>query len=117
MPEILSNEYALICSIFQVEVTELSERVTSTFFLFSDEKPYWFDIETLLVEFKPMAEEAFASLKTAGDKWINERVDDAEDIVKKFTKGKTTLVGQMFNKQKLPHYLIDFPQLSQYVYK
>ena len=49
-----------------------------------------------------MADEAFASLKTAGDKWINQRVDDAEDIVKKFTKGKTTLVSQMFNQQKLP---------------
>ena len=49
-----------------------------------------------------MADEAFASLKTGGDKWINERVDDAEDIVRKFTKGKTTLVSQMSIKKKLP---------------
>ena len=62
-----------------------------------------------------MADKAFASLKTAGDKWINERVDDAEDIVRKFTKGKTTLVSQMsINK----NYLVFKNQStrSQYVY-
>ena len=62
-----------------------------------------------------MADKAFASLKTAGDKWINERADDAEDIVRKFTKGKTTLVSQMsINK----NYLVFKNQStrSQYVY-
>ena len=62
-----------------------------------------------------MADEAFASLKTAGDKWINERVDDAEDIVRKFTKGKTTLVSQTsINK----NYVVfkNHCTRSQYVY-
>ena len=62
-----------------------------------------------------MADKAFASLKTAGDKWINERVDDAEDIVRKFTKGKTTLVSQMSIKK---NYLVfkNHCTRSQYVY-
>lgn len=62
--------------------------------IYLDEKPYWFDVRRLLAEYEPLAEEAFNSLKKAGNKWVNERVDDSEDIVKKFTKGRTTLVSE-----------------------
>lgn len=61
-----------------------------------DEKPYWFDVSKLLAEYQPLAEEAFNSLKRAGNEWVNERIEDAEDIVKKFTKGKITLVGECY---------------------
>lgn len=61
-----------------------------------DEKPYWFDVRSLLAEYEPLAEEAFDSLKKAGNKWVNERVEDSEDIVKKFTKGKITLVSKCY---------------------
>lgn len=62
-----------------------------------DEKPYWFDVRLLLAEYEPLAEEAFNSLKKAGNKWVNERVEDSEDIVKKFTKGRTTLVSECYS--------------------
>lgn len=62
------------------------------FFNYLDEKPYWFDVEKMLDEYQPLVENAFANLKRAGNKWVNEKIEDAEDIVKKFTYGKMTLV-------------------------
>lgn len=59
-----------------------------------DDKPYWFDVEQLLAEYKPLSEEAFASLKRVGNEWYNEKIDDSEDNVKRFTKGKITLVSK-----------------------
>lgn len=35
---------------------------------------------------------AFDSLKTAGTKWINEKVEEGEDAVMKFSKGKFSMV-------------------------
>lgn len=32
----------------------------------------------------------------AGNEWVNERVEDVEDIVKKFTKGRITLVSECY---------------------
>lgn len=46
----------------------------------------------MLDEYQPLVENAFANLKRAGNKWVNEKIEDAEDIVKKFTYGKMTLV-------------------------
>lgn len=59
-----------------------------------DDKPYWFDVEHLLAEYKPLSDEAFASLKKVGNEWSNENIDDSEDDVKRFTKGKITLVSK-----------------------
>lgn len=51
----------------------------------------------MLAEYQPLAEEAFNSLKKAGNEWVNEKVEDAEDIVKKFTKGRITLVSECYS--------------------
>lgn len=51
----------------------------------------------MLAEYQPLAEEAFNSLKKTGNEWVNEKVEDAEDIVKKFTKGRITLVSESYS--------------------
>lgn len=50
-----------------------------------------------MVEYQPLAEEAFASLKNVGNKWTHEKIEASEDIVKKFTKGKMTLVRCLYS--------------------
>ncbi|XP_062579219.1 uncharacterized protein LOC134241150, partial [Saccostrea cucullata] len=83
-----------VFSIFQSIkiILQQKKKVQEACFFLRDEKPYWFDVETLLLEYKPLADQAFASLKSAGDRWVNEKIEDAEDRVKKFTKGRVTLV-------------------------
>lgn len=41
-----------------------------------------------------MFDEVFVSLKKVGNEWFNENIDDLEDDVKRFIKGKIMLVSK-----------------------
>lgn len=58
----------------------------------TDDKPYWFDVAALISEYSDLATKAFNSMKTAGQKWVHEKLEEGEDAVMKFSKGKVSTV-------------------------
>lgn len=46
----------------------------------------------LISEYTDLATKAFHSMKTAGQKWVHEKLEEGEDVVKKFSKGKISTV-------------------------
>lgn len=57
-----------------------------------DDKPYWFDVEKLLFEYSELADQAFASFRSAGKKWMKETCEEGDDPVLKFSKGNFSTV-------------------------
>lgn len=43
-------------------------------------------------EYSDLATKAFNSMKTAGQKWVHEKLEEGEDAVMKFSKGKVSTV-------------------------
>ncbi|XP_062593831.1 uncharacterized protein LOC134255325, partial [Saccostrea cucullata] len=99
-PKIVLNPKAAITSIgkgvfsiyqaFMI-LLQQKQKIEEACFFLRDDKPYWFDIQTLLNEYKPLADKVFSSLKSAGDRWISEDIEDSQDRVKTFTNGRMTL--------------------------
>lgn len=71
----------------------------------TDDKPYWFDVAALISEYSDLATKAFNSMKTAGQKWVHEKLEEGEDAVMKFSKGKVSTVIINY----LVHYEICLP--------
>ncbi|XP_062616045.1 uncharacterized protein LOC134277750 [Saccostrea cucullata] len=55
-----------------------------------DEKPYWFNVHDLWIEYSAMANSAFKGLNASGQKWVNESINEGEDEIMKFSKGKSS---------------------------
>ncbi|VDI24688.1 Hypothetical predicted protein, partial [Mytilus galloprovincialis] len=59
-------------------------------FFLKDEKPYWWDIETVFEEISTLAQQATIALAKGGPVWIATTVIEGDDPVAKFTKGKVS---------------------------
>lgn len=46
--------------------------------MFSEEKPYWFDMNDILSEYRDLAAVANSTISTAGMDWINETREEDE---------------------------------------
>ena len=57
-----------------------------------DERPYWFDIETLYNEYSAMFTEASGIAQTSGIDWVSEEVEASEDMVRKISHGSLNMV-------------------------
>ncbi|CAG2251005.1 unnamed protein product [Mytilus edulis] len=59
-------------------------------FILKDEKPYWWDVETIFEEISTLAQQATIALAKGGPVWIATTVIEGDDPVAKFTKGKVS---------------------------
>ena len=57
--------------------------------MFTDEKPYWWDIQSEYVKIESLVLNVKDKIRNGGRDWVD---DVKEDTVAKFTKGKHTMV-------------------------